>query len=209
MKRRKAESRVGETYGQLKILSVSRAPGARDTYAKCLCDCGNNAKIRVASLANGHAKSCGCAQPKAASKANSKHGKYKDKIYCAWEGMIQRCTNKRNISYKNYGARGIDACNRWQIFENFYSDMGDVPEGLSLDRINNDSGYSKENCRWATQRQQKMNTRIRVDNTSGARGVAKIDGRFRVSVCGKHIGMFNTIDEAKVVANQEILRQSK
>lgn len=76
-----------------------------------------------------------------------------------WAKMIRRCHNHEDAAYKNYGGRGITVCKRWHKFENFYRDMGTRPEGKSLDRINNDKGYSKNNCRWATWEQQQNNRR--------------------------------------------------
>jgi hypothetical protein len=73
--------------------------------------------------------------------------------------MLQRCRNPNNRDYRNYGARGIAVCERWLSFENFYADMGDPPPGMSIDRVNNDLGYSAKNCRWATTSEQNRNRR--------------------------------------------------
>lgn len=87
------------------------------------------------------------------------HGMRQTKIYTIWRGMRSRCQNPNVAAYPNYGGRGITVCPAWQSFENFYRDMGDPPAGFSLDRVNNDLGYSPENCRWATRKEQSRNQR--------------------------------------------------
>lgn len=84
----------------------------------------------------------------------------KQRTYQCWQGMKQRCHNPNSPQYKNYGARGITVCDEWRYsFLQFLADMGEKPDGRSLDRINNDAGYSKENCRWATPYEQRINQR--------------------------------------------------
>jgi hypothetical protein len=76
--------------------------------------------------------------------------------------MLQRCNNQNFHQYKDYGGRGITVCERWRKFENFLADMGEPPEGMSLDRINNDGNYEPGNCRWATKLEQRANARRRA-----------------------------------------------
>lgn len=97
--------------------------------------------------------------------------------YATWEAMIQRCCNPNNTNYEKYGEIGITVCPEWKDFINFYKDMGDRPEGLSLDRKDNTKGYYKENCRWATQQEQSFNSSLNVRNKSGKRGVRYIEER--------------------------------
>jgi len=89
----------------------------------------------------------------------TKHGMSNTKTYQTWADMLQRCLNPNNKQYHDYGGRGITVCKRWLTFENFMLDMGIAPEGLALDRKNNNTGYCRRNCRWATRRQQESNKR--------------------------------------------------
>jgi hypothetical protein len=95
--------------------------------------------------------------------------KYRGPEYNTWSSMIQRCNNKRNNNYENYGGRGITVCEDWLIFKNFYKDMGERGLGLTLDRIDNDKGYYKENCRWASKSEQQSNRKIK--SATGIKGV--------------------------------------
>lgn len=91
-----------------------------------------------------------------------RHGLYKSPDYVRWTNMIQRCKRKNHPSYHRYGGRGITVCDRWLLFENFLTDMGACPSGLSLDRINNDGPYSKENCRYVDRKTQAWNKRATI-----------------------------------------------
>jgi len=81
------------------------------------------------------------------------------KLYWVWADMKSRCSNKNHKAYRNYGGRGIKVCERWKSFDNFYSDMTPRPEGMMLDRIDNDAGYGPENCKWSTRKEQNRNRR--------------------------------------------------
>ena len=91
-----------------------------------------------------------------------RHGMRSTSTYSSWANILQRCTNQNSQAYERYGGRGITVCDRWRnSFENFYADMGERPEGTSIDRINNDSNYEPGNCRWATSTEQNNNRRER------------------------------------------------
>ena len=108
---------------------------------------------------------------KCSIKDRKNYGLSKTKEYRAWEGIKQRCLNKKHPSYKDYGGRGIKFCDRWLEFENFFKDMGIAKKGLSIDRIDNDGNYEPSNCRWADIYEQAINQRLKKTNTTGYRGM--------------------------------------
>ena len=126
----------------------------------CLCTCGNTVKVLGTALTRGSTKSCGCLQ----TENRLRHGYMKrgkeSKTYRCWIGMIARCYNTKHAAYHNYGARGITVCDRWLTsFENFLADMGEMPQGMSLERKDNNLGYNPDNCCWATHLEQGNNKR--------------------------------------------------
>ncbi len=150
---------TGQTFGRLTVLALD---GRLYGFAawQCRCDCG--AVIRAASnnLKRGNTKSCGCLKKDFCKEHFTTHGLSVLPEYDAWLTMIARCYSPKSQKYKDYGARGIEVCSRWLVsFENFHEDMGLRPDGLSLDRRDNDGHYCKSNCRWATAVEQANNKR--------------------------------------------------
>ena len=163
-------------YGMLTVISET---DKRDKYGYsywlCLCDCGNYTEVQRKHLrTNKRPRSCGCLV--------KKHGMYGSREYRIWGGIMQRCTNQNNTNYNNYGGRGISVCERWHNFINFYNDIGIIPDGMSIDRIDNNKGYNPENCRIATAITQAQNKRILKKNTSGITGVYFDKSRHKWSV---------------------------
>jgi len=138
-------------------LTVKRFAGKKNgkTLWECLCLCGETTTVMTGNLRSRRTKSCGCLQ----ASNRTKHGMAGTKIYHVWRHMLDRCNKETHDCYHNYGGRGISVCERWKSFINFYSDVGDVSKGLSIDRINNNGNYEPNNIRWATAQEQIQNSR--------------------------------------------------
>lgn len=150
----------GEKFGRLTV--VERAENDKSGRAKwkCLCLCSSFSVVSSYNLISGGTTSCGCFKKQRQIEANIIHGFCKTPEFRCWVHIRQRCNNKNDKSYKDYGGRGIKVCRRWNSFQNFLHDMGERPaHGWSIDRINNDGDYTPKNCRWASKATQNENKR--------------------------------------------------
>lgn len=153
----------GKKFGRLTVVSrlVSK-PGRALWY--CVCECGGSKRVVSAHLNNGTVRSCGCLVKKHGHASNGKHSR----TYQVWDSMVRRCASPTHPAYAAYGGRGITVCAEWVDFKNFLRDMGEQPRDMTLDRRDNDQGYSRDNCRWATWVEQNRNKRgVRIVTADG------------------------------------------
>jgi len=151
---------TGMMFGRLTALKlVGKTPAGMSLWL-CACECGNKRVVMVSSLRYGSTTSCGCIRVEQQRKSFLRHGMSGTREHHTWLSMLQRCYNENNPRYEHYGGRGISVCDEWRDdFAAFYRDMGPKPIGLSIDRIDNDGDYNRDNCRWATASEQNYNTR--------------------------------------------------
>ena len=201
---------IGETWRKYPTETSKQ----KTTYGLFQCPyCGNSFETAVKSVKCGGTKSCGCLYKIEVTT----HGMSQNKFYNTWNNMIQRCTDPKDKGYKNYGARGITVCEEWLDVRNFIAWAEETHpniEGYTLDRIDNDKGYSPENCRWADKTTQVINRRIMKNNKSGYVGVVwyirdkKWYANIRINKILKQIGSFKTLEEAVQARDNYIIENN-
>ena len=198
---------IGETY----LRKPTEISQQRYKYGVYMCQyCGKEFETQISNVKRGHTKSCGCLNGDA-------HGLTSHRFYKTWKHMVDRCNNPKIKAYKDYGGRGISVCEEWLDTRNFV-DWCDLThpnqEGYTLDRINNDLGYSPKNCRWVDKSTQAINRRMRRTNTSGFVGVGfnKSKGKWEASLklnnIYKYIGSFLTKEEAAQARDNYIIENN-
>lgn len=193
-------------YNEIKYIKESDKMGGKKRRAVFLCICGNEFDCIIDSVSRGNTKSCGCKTIEFRSESNSTHGMCKTRAYEMWTRIKDRCYNKNNKRYADWGGRGIDVCEEWlSSFNSFYEwfEENQYKEGLQIDRIDNNKGYSPENCRFTTPQLNSRNKRVRKDSSLGVSGVTfdKKASKYRVRInlddkSRKNIGFFNDFFEA-------------
>lgn len=204
---------TGNKYNFLTAVSFSHK--VKNSYRWLFkCECGNEKMIDKASVLRLCVKSCGCKQRELNGSVHKKHGMSETRFYKTWRSMVSRCTDKNNQNYSNYGERGITVDKKWLSFESFRNDMlenylkhceNHSIKNTSIDRIDNNKGYTKSNCRWATMGVQANNTRNNRFMTLNGKTLT-------MSQWARHIGMpistiYNRILAGKTV--KEILTTQK
>lgn len=155
----------GQKFGRLLVIDRDVSKEYPRPYWNCICECRSTPSIRGSRLISGNTRSCGCLQKEEQSARVLTHGhslgSIRSPTYKTYQSMKTRCLNPKNEAFHNYGGRGILIDESWiKDFSKFLEDMGERPRGTTLDRIDNNGPYTKDNCKWSTYKEQGNNTRV-------------------------------------------------
>lgn len=168
----------GLTFGRLYVSSrhIENNKHGKAMF-NCVCSCGSAVTASGTDISTGNTRSCGCLKDEKAKARMTRHGNRYHPMWMRYKAMLDRCYKESNDQYRNYGARGITVCERWvNSFDDYVNDLGFPPsENHTIDRVDNNLGYSPENCRWATKKDQSVNRRVTKIVTVGGVSMSLAD----------------------------------
>lgn len=198
---KKYKNITGENFG--KWTAIEKDVSTDGPYWLCICECGCKRSVVIYDLINEKSKSCGCVSSERMANAARTHGMSSTRFIRIWRTMLRRCYETKFPQYDNYGGRGIIVCEDWHDFNNFKNDMFDTyNDWLSIDRIDVNGNYCKENCRWVNYSTQAYNKRKVNTNTSGRTGVSfhnkmkKWAAKITKDKKQIHLGYYNEFEDA-------------